>query len=298
MLLNLVWIIFKANNQIAKEEACFCSEQLNSLGINVLNAPIGANDNPTNYLFSKHNQLPNLAIVLGGDGTVLGAARSLAIHKIPLLCFNVGGHLGFLTNERILLRKKETWEEIQSGEFKLEKRMMLEAKNYKPTNSDQNLTCLALNDFYFRAYRDEVSPTCILELEVDGEKVDEYRGDGLILATPTGSTAYSMATGGPILHPQIEAIVVNPISPMSLSSRPIVVPPESLLQIKPLGDKTRRVKLWKDGASESILDPGESCVVKRAKHHALMIILKKSPSYYQTITQKLHWAGSFSQNNS
>ena len=294
MRLDLVWVIFKANNQLAEEEASYCTNQLKSRGISVSSTPIGADETLINYLISKENQMPDLAIVLGGDGTVLGAARYLAIKNIPMLCFNVGGHLGFLTHERALLQEKTIWDQIKSDHFVLEKRMMLEVKLHKVTNTQKELTCWALNDFYFRAYREEVSPTCILELEIDGEKVDEYRGDGLILATPTGSTAYAMATGGPILHPQIEAIVVSPINPMSLSSRPVVVPPQSNLKIKPLGDKTRRVKLWKDGASASILEPGESCVVQKAQHHALMLVLEKSPSYYQTIVQKLHWAGSFS----
>jgi NAD+ kinase len=83
----------------------------------------------------------------------------------------------------------------------------------------------ALNDFYFRPCLDEVSPTCMLELDIDGEVVDQYRGDGLIIATPTGSTGYSMAAGGPILHPGIEAIIVSPICTMSLSSRPWWCPP-------------------------------------------------------------------------
>ena len=147
-----------------------------------------------------------------------------------------------------------------------------------------------------RPYRDDVSPTCTLELEIDGEVVDHYRGDGLILATPTGSTGYSMAAGGPILHPGIDAIIVSPICPMSLSSRPVIVPPASRLVIGLLGENTRRVKLWKDGASGALLEPGQCCVVQRARHHALMVVLEQSPSYYRTLTHKLHWAGSLLNN--
>jgi NAD+ kinase len=151
---------------------------------------------------------------------------------------------------------------------------------------------LAFNDFYFRPCLDEVSPTCLLELEIDGEVVDQYRGDGLIIATPTGSTGYAMAAGGPILHPGIDAIVVNPICPMSLSSRAVVVPPRSRLGVWPLGESNRRVKLWKDGAAATLLEPGDRCVIQQARHHALMVLLDQSPSYYRTLTRKLHWAGS------
>ena len=122
--------------------------------------------------------------------------------------------------------------------------------------------------------------------------VDQVRGDGLILATPTGSTGYAMAAGGPILHPGIDAIIVSPICPMSLSSRPVVLPPRSRLVIWPLGDGYRPVKLWKDGAGGPVLCPGECCVIQRAPHHALMVQLEQSPSYYRTLSRKLHWAGS------
>jgi NAD+ kinase len=150
----------------------------------------------------------------------------------------------------------------------------------------------ALNDFYLRPCLDELSPTCQLELDIDGEVVDQYRGDGLIIATPTGSTGYSMAAGGPILHPGIEAMVINPICPMSLSSRAIVVPPRSRLTIWPLGESSRRVRLWKDGVHATVLEPGDRCVVQRSDCVALMVVLNQNPSYYSTLTQKLHWAGS------
>jgi NAD+ kinase len=132
----------------------------------------------------------------------------------------------------------------------------------------------------------------MLELEIDGEVVDQYRGDGLIIATPTGSTGYAMAAGGPILHPGIEAIVVTPICPMSLSSRAVVVPPGSRLSVWPLGEASRRVKLWKDGAHATVLEPGDRCVLQRGRHPVLMLQLEQSPSYYSTLTHKLHWAGS------
>ena len=114
----------------------------------------------------------------------------------------------------------------------------------------------------------------------------------MILATPTGSTGYALAAGGPILHPGIDAIVVAPICPMSLSSRTVVVPPRARLVIWPLGAGDHRVKLWKDGVGCTVLEPGECCVVQQARHHAQMVQLNQSPSYYRTVASKLHWAGS------
>ena len=138
------------------------------------------------------------------------------------------------------------------------------------------------------------SPTCTLELEIDGEVIDQVRGDGLILATPTGSTGYAMAAGGPILHPGIDAIIVSAICPMSLSSRPIVLPPRSRLVIWPLGDGDhRQVKLWKDGVGWGrCWRLGNAVLIERAPHHALMVQLEQIPSYYRTLSRKLHWAGS------
>ena len=104
-----------------------------------------------------------------------------------------------------------------------------------------------------------------------------------------------MASGGPILHPGVEAIIVSPICSMSLSSRPVVVPPTSRLVIKPKGDRTRKVKLWQDGSSSTFLEPGDSCVIQKAPHHARLLILEESPSYYRTLTQKLRWAGSINK---
>ncbi|MFL0735794.1 MAG: NAD(+) kinase [Prochlorococcus sp.] len=306
MRLDLVWVIYRAESKPAYCEACRCVEELQSLGAKAVIAMSGVKTNPFPDLLASEVGLPDLAVVLGGDGTVLGAARHLAVHDVPILSFNVGGHLGFLTHDRRLLSGDQLWQRLLQDRFALERRMMLQAAvdrrspAQRATRSTVSLQDLngnqsphwALNDFYMRPYRDEVSPTCTLELEIDGEVVDHYRGDGLILATPTGSTGYAMASGGPILHPGIDAIVVSPICPMSLSSRPVIVPPASRLVIGHLGDSTRRVKLWKDGASGALLEPGEACVVQRARHHALMVVLEHSPSYYRTLTHKLHWAGS------
>jgi NAD+ kinase len=173
--------------------------------------------------------------------------------------------------------------------------MMLEARIERgdgvPSDGD-DVPHLALNDIYLRPGLDDLSSTCVLELEIDGEVVDQYRGDGLIMATPTGSTGYAMAAGGPILHPGLEGIVICPICPMSLSSRAVVVPPRARLTVWPLGESSRRVRLWQDGVQAASLEPGDRAVVQRSRHSALLVVLEHSPSYYRTLTHKLHWAGS------
>ncbi len=308
MQLRRVWLIVRAGSQAAQRQARRCADDLRSQGVEVTVASSGLRANPYPALLATELALPDLTVVLGGDGTVLGAARHLGPRHVPILSFNVGGHLGFLTHERKLLKLSAAaddnlWQRLRDDRFALERRMMLEAwvergdgppaglHDDDPREGDADGVHRALNDFYFRPSLEEVSPTCLLELEIDGEVVDQYRGDGLIIATSTGSTGYAMAAGGPILHPGIDAIVVNPICPMSLSSRPVVVPPRSRLAVWPLGESSRRVKLWKDGAHATVVEPGERCLVQRSRHCALMVLLEQSPSYYRTLSRKLHWAG-------
>ncbi len=301
MKLDLVWIIYKSNSKSAKEEVLKCTESLNKYNIEVKIAEIGKDTNQLPLLISQESKLPDLSIVLGGDGTVLGAARQLSIYKVPILNFNVGGNLGFLTHDKGLLKSHNLWERIENNNFTIENRMMLEGRlkiNSNGKSVENSNIFWALNDIYFRSYRDEISPTCTLNLEIDGEEVDIYRGDGIVVSTPTGSTAYSMAAGGPILHPSVEGMVVSAICPISLSSRPIVVPSESKLIIKPIGigEKSNRIKIWQDGVSSTLITESDRCIIQKATHQAKMLILDQNPSYYRTLSQKLHWAGSLKHN--
>jgi NAD+ kinase len=304
MRLERVWLIARLGSQAAQRQSRRCADDLRHQGVVVVSASSGAAADPFPGLLASEPELPDLAVVLGGDGTVLGAARHLAPLGVPILCFNVGGNLGFLTHDRRLLRLENAparpeagpslWQRLRQDRFALESRMMLRARIHRGDGVQVELHDhhVALNDFYARPGPDELPPTCVLELEIDGEVVDQYRGDGLIIATPTGSTGYAMAAGGPILHPGIEAIVVHPICPISLSSRALVVPPRAELSLWPLGESRRRVRLWKDGAHAATLEPGDRVVVRRAEHPALMVQLEHGPSYYRTLTHKLHWAGS------
>jgi NAD+ kinase len=301
VLLRRVWLIVRTASPVARRQASLCRTELERRGARVAIAASGPSADPLPGLLATEPELPDLAVVLGGDGTVLGAARHLACHGVPILSFNVGGHLGFLTHDPRLLRGDDgsdgtgsgLWQRLENDAFALERRMMLEARVDRGDGGDPGAPAhVALNDLYLRPCPDNQAATCVLELEIDGEIVDQYRGDGLIFATPTGSTGYAMNAGGPILHPGIEAIVVTPICPMSLSSRPVVVPPRSRLCVWPLGGSGPSVRLWHDGAPATDLEPGDRCIVQRSDDPALLLILEQSPSYYRTLTHKLHWAGS------
>ena len=300
MTLNLIWILYRSESDSAYQETLNCKKIIENYGKKVLISEISVQKNNINELISLSVDLPELAIILGGDGTVLRAARYLSPKNIPILSFNVGGNLGFLTHDRHMLKQENLWERVSTNTFNIQKRMMLEASVFtKQLNTESKIkrSFFALNDFYFRSCTDEISPTCSLELEIDGEAVDKYKGDGLIFSTPTGSTAYAMAAGGPIIHPALDAIIVSAICPMSLASRPIVVPPESQLVIKPIKDKKQKIKLWLDGSSGCLIEENDTCLIKKSNHSTSIIILDENLSYYKTITRKLHWASSLNENN-
>jgi NAD+ kinase len=300
MKTNLIWILYRSDSDKAYKETLNCKKIIEGYGKKVLFSEISNETNNISQLFSVSKVLPEIALVLGGDGTVLRAARFLSPKNIPILSFNVGGNLGFLTHDRHILKQANFWERVSNNRFNIQKRMMLEATVFKEKNNNQSTverSFFALNDFYLRSCTDEIAPTCSLALEIDGEAVDKYKGDGLIFSTPTGSTAYSMAAGGPIIHPSLDAIIVSAICPMSLASRPIVVPPESKLVIKPIREKKQKIKLWLDGSSGCLIDVDDTCLIKKSNHATSIIILDENLSYYKTITQKLHWASSLNESN-
>ncbi len=300
MTTNLIWILYRSDSDTAYNETLNCKKIIEGYGKKVFFSEISNETNNINQLFSVSEDLPEIALILGGDGTVLRAARFLSPKNIPILSFNVGGNLGFLTHDRHILKQANFWERVSNNRFNIQKRMMLEATVFSEENNHEKKikrTFFALNDFYLRSCTNEIAPTCSLELEIDGEAVDKYKGDGLIFSTPTGSTAYSMAAGGPIIHPSLDALIISAICPMSLASRPIVVPPESQLVVKPIREKKQKIKLWLDGSSGCLIEANNTCLIKKSNHSTSIIILDENLSYYKTITQKLHWASSLIENS-
>ena len=298
---NLIWILYRSDSNSAYKETLNCKKIIESYGKKVLISEISIETSNINELISLSESSPEIAIVLGGDGTVLKAARYLSPKNIPILSFNVGGNLGFLTHDRQILKKEDFWERVSNNNFNIQKRMMLEATVFDENNNNNESkikrSFFALNDFYFRSSTDEISPTCSLGLAINGEAVDKYKGDGLIFSTPTGSTAYAMAAGGPIIHPSLDAIIVSAICPMSLASRPIVVPPDSQLVIKPIKERKQKIILWLDGTSGCLIEADDTCLIKKSNHSTSIIILDENLSYYKTITQKLHWASSLNESD-
>ncbi len=295
MELKQVIIAYKAGYNRSKEWAERCAKELEKRGCQVLMGPSGIKDNPYPVFLASTTAKIDLAVVLGGDGTILAAARHLAPEGIPLLAVNIGAHLGFLTEPFELFKDTEkVWERIESDIYAVQSRMMLQARLYE---GDRNLPeavsekFFCLNEMCIKPASVDRMPTSILEMEVNGQVVDQYSGDGLLVATPTGSTGYTVSANGPILHPGIEAIAVTPICPLSLSGRSIILPPRSTVSVWPLADYEVTTKLWTDGSLATTVWPGQRVVVEMAKCQAKFIILRDSYSFYQIIREKLHWAG-------
>jgi NAD+ kinase len=220
-------------------------------------------------------------VVMGGDGTLLSVARRYAQKGIPILGVNVGG-LGFLT-EISLSELYPAMEQVLAGQFEVEERMMLHAAIFRQGRAfwGENV----LND----AVINKGALARIVELTtwIDGEYLTTYRADGLIISTPTGSTAYTLSAGGPIVYPTLRHVILLPICPHTLSNRPIILP-ETVTVAVTLDRKVEDVYLTVDGQVGVALQVGDRLEVKCAPHHLKLI---KSPrrSHYEILRAKLGW---------
>ena len=296
MKLRKVIIAYKAYNTVSHNWAERCSRELEALGCHVLIGPSGVYDNPYPVFLESIRDI-DLDLILGGDGSTLGAARYLAAQSVPILAINTGGHLGFLTQASLDFEDtQQVWERLLSDRYAIETRMMLQAQvvsingNIDGRKEELSHYFFGLNEMCVKPASPDRMITATLELEIDGEVVDQYHGDGLIIATPTGSTSYVVAANGPILHPGMEAIVITPICAMSLSSRTIVLPPKLKVSIWSLTDDSS-IKLWTDGVLASPILQGQRVDISMATHRARFVILRENYSFYQALREKLLWSG-------
>ncbi len=220
----------------------------------------------------------DLAIVMGGDGTMLSVARALKESNIPLVGIN-RGHFGFLTD----LRAEEMLQSIDAilaGEHQCESRMMLNASVVR--NNKTILQNHAFNDIVLKSGLRLIE----LEVNIDGKFVHKQRADGLIVSTPTGTTAYSLSAGGPILHPSLEAIALVPICPHTLSNRPFAVSSSATIEVSVVQMDEAQISF--DGQSQLALAQGDYINIERSKENVTLL----HPSdycYYDMLRNKLHW---------
>lgn len=224
----------------------------------------------------------DLIIVLGGDGSLLGAARMVARHNVPVLGIN-RGRLGFLTD--ILPDELEQKVgDVLDGKYTLEKRFLL---NAVVKRGDETIgRAEALNDVVVNS---GTSAQMIeFDLFVDNEFVYRQRSDGLIISTPTGSTAYSLSGGGPIMHPKLDAIVLVPMFPHTLSSRPIVIDGNSEIRLEVNGRNAIHPPVTCDGQVIITTEPGDTVIISK-KRHKLKLIHPIGHSFYASCRDKLGW---------
>jgi len=293
--LNKVIIAYKAGSSISHTWAERCCYELEQRGCQVLMGPSGASDNPYPVFLESMHHI-DLALVLGGDGSTLGAARYLAPRSVPILAINTGGHLGFLTQgAEQFVDTEQVWERLSSDRYAVETRMMLQAQvihaDLGKTTEIASSTFFCLNEMCVKPASPDRMVTVNLQLDIDGEVVDQHHGDGLIVATPTGSTSYVVAANGPIVHPGMEAIVITPLNPLSLSSRTLVLPPKLQVSIWTLDHDDQSLKLWSDGVLAAPLLPGQRVDIKMAERDAMFVVLREDYSFYQALREKLLWSG-------
>lgn len=222
----------------------------------------------------------DLVVVMGGDGTMLTAARALGIHQLPLVGVNQG-RLGFLTD----VSHDEMFErvgEILDGRFLRERRSLLEAELWR--DGERLRSAMALNDIVLS--RGEIGRMIEFELSVDGEFIYAQRSDGMIIATPTGSTAYALSANGPILHPRLAGIVLVPLCPHALTYRPLALAQDSVVELVVRG---RDAVVHCDGQTIFEVRGGDTLRVVRSQQ-GVTLLHPEGYSYFNVLREKLHWS--------
>jgi NAD+ kinase len=223
----------------------------------------------------------DLAVVQGGDGSMLNAARHLAAHRVPLVGVNQG-RLGFMT-DIASAKMLDAMAEILAGRHAIEERTMLAAEVRR--DGVVTLATLALNDAVVN--KGAVGRLIEFLVHIDGEFVYDLRGDGLIVATPTGSTAYALSSDGPILQPSVPGFALVPICPHTLSNRPIMVSDRTVIDITL--KRSIDARLHFDGQMQCDLQEGDRVVIRRAEH-TIKFVHPPGYSYYAMLREKLHWS--------
>jgi NAD+ kinase len=225
----------------------------------------------------------DLLIVLGGDGTLLSAARAVHGRNIPLFAVNLGG-LGFLT----AIQTEELYPQLEralSGDLPVESRRMLLTELWREEKLVASYQ--GLNDMVLA--KAQIARMIDLKVQVDDSFVCVYKADGLIVTTPTGSTAYSLSAGGPIVFPSVAALTITPICPHMLTNRPVIVPDQSVIQIAVLGDD-QTTYLTIDGQVGELLKKGDLVVCRRSEHSILLVRPPKL-LFFDVLREKLKWGG-------
>ena len=281
MNIKSVLVIFRTDSNNAHKTAIELASWLKKKNLQVYSHPEQKISSSVKKLKSAEIKKIDLVIVLGGDGTYLQAVRFLKGSQVPILSINMGS-LGFLSETRlqdlyaaVTLTLENKME--QRPRAVLDIRIIREGKIIKEHR--------ALNDVVVE--RGMYSQLINIAIYAENNLVNEVKADGVVVATPTGSTAYNLSAGGPILHPQVSAFVITPICPHSLTHRPIIFPDNQILTLRLL-NKKHRALLSVDGSNEGDLRPGDEVVISRAAHDHY-VLRRPSQNYFDLLREKLRF---------
>lgn len=270
MKISKAGIIYNIEHETTEEVANTLESMLQSNGINNITKHV---------IHGKKQKLDintdiDVAFIIGGDGTFLGCARYLAPYSIPLLGINTG-RLGFLSQLKPDEMEKGI-DKILNNEYVIQERLMIKSEYGT-----------ALNDIVIKG--GEISRTAQLFLYINGKHVCDYLADGIIISTPTGSTAYTLSAGGPVVVPELEAFVIVPICPHSLTTRPIVIPSSEKIEVR-VNINSGFVYITHDGQENLQLDSGKTISITKNDYKARLINLKnENNGFYSILREKLHW---------
>jgi NAD+ kinase len=284
-----IGIVVKRHQPDALQTLCRLTEWLNERGISLVGGPEIERERIEHETGCAVQIVPeaelassvDLILVLGGDGTMIGTARMVGDTEVPVIGVNYGG-LGYLAEFRI----EELFvalESILKGEYKLEQRVMLAVELYR--GADNVSRNRVLNDVVIN--KSALARIIEIDAYLNSQFVNSFRADGLIVSTPTGSTAYNLSAGGPVIYPSMNAIVITPICPFTLSNRPIVVPDESEIELR-LKTEEEEVALTLDGQVGFPLKVEDRVVIRKSRT-TFNLVQPMNRNYFEVLRDKLRW---------
>jgi NAD+ kinase len=284
-----IGVVVKPHQPDALETLCRLTKWLSEHGITLVGPPqiererIEHQTGCTVEVVNENElaQKVDLMLVLGGDGTMIATARMVGDSKVPVIGVNYGG-LGYLA-EFPLEELFPALESILAGEYEIQQRLMLTVELWR--GEELVTRNRVLNDVVVN--KSALARIIEIEAYLNQQFLNRFRADGLIVATPTGSTAYNLSAGGPIIFPSMNAVVITPICPFTLSNRPIVVPDDSMIEVR-LMTRNEEVALTLDGQVGVPLQAGDRAVIRKSKT-AFNLVQPRDRNYFDVLRNKLKW---------